>query len=117
MCAQDGWDNGHSEQEGESMIFMPKEVMPQKDPAEKELEQSSPQEELPRTTTGVIRIMRARGRPEMAALVEELHSAEKSVIETTKRAEDLLKLLRTLHRKATGTYPTVKPRKPAGDDI
>jgi len=64
-------------------------------------------EEFPHSTTGVIRIMRAKGRPEMADLVEDLYSAEKRVVETTRRAQDLLNMLRSLHKKATGTFAKV----------
>lgn len=98
------------------MILVSKEAAPTQEPVVAE-DHVLEEVDLPRTTTGVIRIMRAKGRPEMADLVEELHNTHLSVQETTELAKDLLKLLRTLQRKATGVHNTVKPREPAGDDI
>lgn len=80
-------------------------------------DETDPYGEFPRSTTGVIQIMRSKGRPEMADLVEDLYSAKKKVADTTKRAEDLLKLLRSLHKKATSTYTkVVVPSEPCGED-
>lgn len=114
MC-QDGLGSGGQKEEGE-MICLPKDDALK---GSEELSETPPDSgnvgSLPRSTTGVIRIMRAKGRPEIASLVEELHEAELKVAETTERAKDLLYLLRTLHRKATNTYPTVK-RNPVKDD-
>jgi hypothetical protein len=72
-------------------------------------------DEFPRSTTGVIKIMRSSGRPEVADLVEDLHRAKKRVAETTSRAEDLLRLLRSLHKKATGTFQKVSCAEPDKD--
>jgi hypothetical protein len=116
MCAQDGREDEHDDREGESMIFAPREATPPDDNPVTE-EATDKGVELPRTTTGVIRIMRAKGRAEMADLVEELHSAHASVKETTKRAKDLLQLLRTLQRKATGVHATIKSSKHVGDNV
>jgi len=70
-------------------------------PAEKEEHEEV---ELPRTTTGVIKIMRAKGREEMASLVEELKDANEKAARTTILAEELLASLRKLHKKKTGHY-------------
>lgn len=112
MCAQDGLGGGNGQREDE-MIYTPiEEDVSTEGPSENVETITSSADtakvDLPRTTTGIIRIMRSKGRPEMANLVEELHEAQKKVEATTKRAEDLLQLLRALHRKATSTYPTVK---------
>lgn len=55
---------------------------------------------LQRTTTGVVALMRERGNDSSADLLETLR-------ETEKAAEDLLNKLKDLHKKRTGTYPSV----------
>jgi hypothetical protein len=102
MGTHDNLDRGDGEQVRESASLLSEEAAAEPKPIK----------ELPRTTTGVIRIMRARGRAEVAALVEELHVTEKRVEETTIRAKDILRLLRTLHRKATDAYPKITPSDP-----
>lgn len=59
---------------------------------------------LPRTTTGVIQIMRSKGREDMASLVEELKDASEKAVRTKILAEELLASLRKLHKKKTGHY-------------
>jgi len=101
MCAQDGIGSGGEEKEKGEMLLQ----------EEQSTESARTETDgLPRTTTGVIRIMRAKGREEAAALVEELHETKEKVVETTRRAQKLLALLRTLHKKTTGTFPTIPPR-------
>jgi len=57
-----------------------------------------------RSTTGVIKIMRANGDNEAADLLEEIR-------ETTKEAKRLLDGLSGLHKKRTGQYPDLKALK------
>ena len=58
-----------------------------------------------RTTTGIVKIMRANGNTESADLLEELRQTQES-------ARQLLDQLRDLHHHKTGTYPrpNTKPR-------
>lgn len=73
--------------------------------AEPQKTETEPEEvDLPRTTTGVIQIMRSSGREEMASLVEELKDANAKAARTKILAEELLASLRKLHKKKTGHF-------------